>query len=81
MGYTKEEFVPHGFRAMFSTIVSEKGRSEIGSDYSKEVREALLAHKEKDSTIDAYNHAEYTQQKKTVIQWYANYLEGLKKEF
>ena len=78
MGYSKEEFVPHGFRAMFSTIVSNKGRSEIGNDYSKEVREALLAHKETDSTIDAYNHADYKQQKRTVIQWYADYLEGVK---
>ena len=78
MGYSKEEFVPHGFRAMFSTTVSNKGRSEIGNDYSKEVREALLAHKETDSTIDAYNHADYQQQKRTVIQWYADYLEGVK---
>jgi len=78
MGYSKEEFVPHGFRAMFSTIVSNNGRSQIGNDYSKEVREALLAHKETDSTIDAYNHADYKQQKRTVIQWYADYLERMK---
>jgi len=78
MGYTKEQFVPHSFRAMFSTIVSNNGRSKIGNDYSKEVREALLAHKERDNTIDAYNHAEYKQQKRSVIQWYANYLERVK---
>jgi integrase len=78
MGYSKDEFVPHGFRAMFSTIVSNKGKSIIGNDYSTEVREALLAHKETNNTIDAYNHADYTEQKRTVMQWYANYLDGVK---
>lgn len=78
MGYGKDEFVPHGFRAMFSTIVSENGRTAIGNDYSREVREALLAHKETDKTADSYNHAEYKEQKRTVIQWYADYLDSIK---
>jgi hypothetical protein len=30
MGYTKDEFVPHGFRAMFSTIAYEKANNKDG---------------------------------------------------
>lgn len=43
MGYTKEKFVPHSFRAMFSTIAYEN-MEEHG--YSGKVIEALLSHKE-----------------------------------
>ena len=43
MGYTKEEFVPHSFRAMFSTIAYENMDKH---KCSSEVIEALLAHKE-----------------------------------
>ena len=46
MGYTKEEFVPHGFRAMFSTIAYENANATNGHSYTSEVIEALLAHKE-----------------------------------
>jgi len=38
LGYTKDEFVPHGFRAMFSTIAHEK------SKFKHEVIEIQLAH-------------------------------------
>jgi len=38
MGYTKEEFTPHGFRAMFSTIAHEK------SHFKYDVIETQLAH-------------------------------------
>jgi len=38
LGYTKDEFVPHGFRAMFSTVAHEK------SDFKHEVIETQLAH-------------------------------------
>jgi len=71
MGYTKEEFVPHSFRAMFSTIANEHGKE-------RNVIEALLAHKNGNEVESAYNRAEYKKQKREVIQWYADYLEGVK---
>jgi len=71
MGYTKEEFVPHSFRAMFSTIANEHG-------HNRNVIEALLAHKNTNEVESAYNRAEYKKQKREVIQWYADYLEGVK---
>jgi integrase len=47
MDYTKEEFVPHSFRAMFSTIAYENANSKDGHNYfTGEVVEALLTHKE-----------------------------------
>jgi len=64
------EIVPHGFRAMFSTIANEHGKD-------KDVIEALLSHVEKDKVRGAYNRAEYVEKKKEVVQWYADYLEGV----
>lgn len=49
MGYTKEEFVPHRFRAMFSTIAYENANSKDGHNFTGKVIEALLAHKSKRS--------------------------------
>ena len=71
MGYTKEQFVPHSFRAMFSTIANEHGKNS-------KVIEALLAHKNPNETEGAYNHAKYQELKKELIQWYADWLEGVK---
>lgn len=66
------EIVPHGFRAMFSTIANEHGKD-------RDVIEALLSHVEKDKVRGAYNRAEYVEKKKEVVQWYADYLGSLKK--
>jgi len=71
MGYTKEEFVPHSFRAMFSTIANEQGKETNHI-------EALLAHKNPNEIEGAYNRAEYKKQKREVIEWYGDYLEGVK---
>ncbi|MFY9074092.1 tyrosine-type recombinase/integrase [Malaciobacter mytili] len=78
MGYTKEEFVPHSFRAMFSTIAYEKANEKDGHFYTSEVIEALLAHKERNRIKGAYNRATYKESMRELIQWYANYLDGVK---
>ena len=74
MGYTKEEFVPHSFRAMFSTIAYENMNEH---QCSGEVIEALLAHKETNKVKEAYNRATYKQGMKKLIDWYSNYLKTL----
>lgn len=66
-----DEIVPHGFRAMFSTIAREHGKRD-------EVIEALLAHTDSNKVRSAYNRADYADEKREIIQWYADYLEGLK---
>jgi len=75
MGYTKEEFVPHSFRAMFSTIATEH-KKEHGED--KDVIEASLAHKNPNEVETAYNRYEYLEEKRVLLAWYADYLEGIK---
>ena len=78
MGYSKEEFVPHSFRSMFSTIAYENANYEAGHKFTGEVVEALLAHKEKNKIKDAYNRASYKESMRGLIEWYANYLDFLK---
>ena len=78
MGYSKEEFVPHGFRAMFSTIAYEYANKEDGHGYTGEVIEACLAHKEQNKVKEAYNRSNYTEAMRGLIVWYADYLEGVK---
>ena len=81
LGYSKEEFVPHSFRSIFSTIAYEylnKDEKENGHTYQSEVIEALLAHTEKNAVKDAYNHATYKEPKEKLIQWYADFIDKLK---
>ncbi|MFA6741330.1 MAG: hypothetical protein WCR78_07540 [Arcobacteraceae bacterium] len=74
MGYTKEEFVPHSFRAMFSTIAYENMNEH---KCNGEIIEALLAHKETNKVKEAYNRATYKQGMRKLIDWYTNYLKTL----
>ncbi len=78
MGYTKEDFVPHSFRAMFSTIAHEYANRKDGHDKSEKVIEACLAHKERNKIKEAYNRAEYKEPMRELVQWYADWLDGVK---
>jgi integrase len=78
MGYSKEEFVPHSFRAMFSTIAYEYANIKGGHGYTGEVIEACLAHKEPNKIKEAYNRSNYKEPMRGLMQWYADYLEGVK---
>nr|BDD47926.1 integrase [Campylobacterota bacterium] len=66
------EIVSHGFRAMFSTIAYESGL------FRSEVIEDLLAHQETNHVKKAYNRAAYENEKRKIIEWYANYLDEAK---
>jgi len=79
MGYTKEEFVPHSFRAMFSTIAYEYANREDGHGYTGEVIEACLAHKERNKIKEAYNRASYKEPMRGLMQWYADHLDKIRK--
>ncbi len=72
LGYTKEEFTAHGFRAMFSTIVNEK------TQFKHEIIEASLAHSVGSETSRAYNRAEYLDQRAEVMQWWSDHLDKIK---
>lgn len=80
MGYSKDEFVPHGFRSMFSTVVNKKGNNE-GDHYTKDVVEALLAHVEANKVRGAYNRSDnrgILEPMRELISWYADYLDEVK---
>ena len=72
IGFTKEQITPHGFRAMFSTIANEHG-------INRDVIERQLAHVEENTVRGAYNHAEYMPERIKLMQWWADYLDGLTK--
>jgi len=78
MGYSKDEFVPHSFRAMFSTIAYEWANKKGGHGFTGEVIEACLAHKEPNKIKEAYNRSDYKEPMRELMQWYADYLEGVK---
>ncbi|MDP7622072.1 MAG: integrase, partial [SAR324 cluster bacterium] len=42
--------------------------------------ERQLAHSEKDQVRAAYNRANYLDQRKQMMQWYADYLDELKQK-
>ncbi|MDY0264553.1 MAG: tyrosine-type recombinase/integrase [Sulfurospirillum cavolei] len=72
LGYTKDEIVSHGFRAMFSTIANEN-ITEHG--FHSDVIERHLAHQETNKIKGAYNHAEYWNERRGLLEWWAKFLE------
>ncbi len=78
MGYSKDEFVPHGFRAMFKTTAENNEYGGNSHGYGDKISEALLAHGKKDDTEAAYNRSDYKEPMRGLIVWYADYLEGVK---
>jgi integrase len=73
MGFNGKEsigFSAHGFRATASTILNETG-------YRSDVIERQLAHAERDKVRASYNHAEYMDERKTMMQEWADYLDQL----
>ena len=73
MGYnTKTEITGHGFRAMARTILHER----LG--FPPDVIEHQLAHRVPDSLGTAYNRTKFLEQRKVMMQAWADYLEGLR---
>lgn len=71
MGY-KGKATPHGFRASFSSMAYESSR------FPSEVIEKALAHEEKNKIKGAYNRAEYIEQRRELLQWWADCLDDLR---
>lgn len=74
MGYPKDEMSGHGFRAMARTMLAER----LGVD--EKVIEAQLAHSVSDSLGRAYNRTQFVEQRRAMMQLWADYLDGLRKE-
>lgn len=70
LGYENNQITPHGFRAMASTVLNEHG-------WPPDVIERQLAHAEKNSVRAAYNHAEHLDERRRMMQHWADWLESL----
>ncbi|EMM6764538.1 tyrosine-type recombinase/integrase [Pluralibacter gergoviae] len=60
----------HGFRHTMSTILHEQG-------YNTAWIETQLAHVDKNSIRGTYNHAQYLDGRREMLQWYADYMMAL----
>lgn len=67
MGYA-DQLTGHGMRATISTALNEIGYPKVWVD-------AQLSHADSDKVSAAYNHAEYVEQRRTMMQDWANRLD------
>lgn len=72
LGFTNEQMTPHGFRAMARTILDEV----LG--YRVDWIEHQLAHAVKDANGRAYNRTSHLNDRKKMMQGWADYLDSLK---
>jgi integrase len=72
MGYHSRA-TGHGFRSTASTVLNEYG-------FRPDVIERQLAHGERDKVRAAYNHAQYLPERRKMMQWWADFLDGLDKK-
>ncbi len=73
LGYGKDEVTAHGFRASASTLLNESGK------WHPDAIERQLAHVESDDVRRAYARGDHWPERKRMMQWWANYLDTLKK--
>jgi integrase len=69
MGY-KGIATAHGFRALFSTVANEAG-------WNPDAVERHLAHMERNKIRAAYHRSTYTEERKKMMQWWADYIDGI----
>ena len=72
MGYHSRA-TGHGFRSTASTVLNEHG-------FRSDMIERQLAHGERDKVRAAYNHAQYLSERREMMQWWADYLDGVAAE-
>ena len=72
LGYDKNQMTGHGFRSMASTLLNEQGC------WHPDAIERQLAHVEGNSVRAAYNYAEHLEERRRMMQWWADYLDELR---
>lgn len=72
MGFDKDEMCGHGFRAMARTILDEV------LQFRPDFIECQLAHAVKDANGRAYNRTSFIEDRRKMMQVWADYLDGLK---
>jgi integrase len=71
LGYSKDEMTIHGFRSMASTLLNEMG-------HRPDLIELQLAHGERNAVRAAYNHAQHLEERRAMMQEYADLLDELR---
>lgn len=71
LGFSKEEMTGHGFRTTASTLLNEQG-------WHPDLIELQLAHAERNKVRAAYNRAQRLDERRKMMQAYADYLDSLK---
>jgi integrase len=65
MGYGNDDMTAHGFRTLASTNLNEQG-------WNSGLIEMSLAHAEGNAVRAAYNHAERLEERREMVQWWAD---------
>jgi integrase len=73
LGFSSDEMTAHGFWAMARTLLIKR----CGIDEA--VVEAQLAHRVRDSLGRAYNRTQFVDQRRAMMQIWADYLDTLRK--
>lgn len=73
LGYSNDDMCPHGFRTIASTLLNEQG-------WSPDAIERQLSHMPKDQVRAAYNRAQYLDERRKMMQSWADYLDGLRSD-
>ena len=71
LGYSKDEMTAHGFRSIASTLLNEQG-------WHPDLIELQLAHKERNKVRAAYNRAQRLEERRKMMQAWADYVDGLR---
>ncbi len=71
LGYDGKTMTAHGFRTTASTLLNEQG-------WSPDAIERQLSHMPSDQVRAAYNRAQYLEERRRLMQCWADYLDGLK---
>ena len=72
MGFPSDEMTGHGFRAMARTLLAER------LNVDEAIIEVQLAHAVKDSLGRAYNRTQFLEQRRKMLQTWADYLDKLR---
>jgi integrase len=74
LGYSSEEMTGHGFRALASTCLNELG-------WHPDLIELQLAHAERNKVRAAYNRAQRLNERRKMMQVWADYIDALRTNF
>ena len=71
LGYSGDVMTPHGFRAMANSLLAEQG-------WRVDAIERQLAHAERNKVRAAYHRSEHLDERRRMMQAWADYLDALK---